>query len=156
MRITTKGRYALRAMTNLAITANGKPKAIKTIAAEEEISPEFLEQIFFKLKKAGIIDSVRGPGGGFMISASPESITVRDIFLAVDEGLDITPCTACNDKDMVDCGRSDICLTHDVWKEASQHINQFFENINLQSIMDAAHSKESKLNALMKGEKVNL
>ncbi len=156
MRITTKGRYALRAMTNLAITANGKPKAIKTIAAEEDISPEFLEQIFFKLKKAGIIDSVRGPGGGFMISAKPETISVRDIFLAVDEGLDITPCTACNEKDLVDCGKMDSCLVHDIWKEASDHINTFFEKINLQSIMDSAKNKDGKLNALLSGEQIKL
>lgn len=146
----------MRAMTNLAITANGRPKAIKTIAAEEEISPEFLEQIFFKLKKAGIIDSVRGPGGGFMISVAPESISVRDIFLAVDEGLDITPCTACNEKGEFECSKMDACLVHDVWKEASEHINQFFERINLKSIMDSAKIKEGKLNALLKGEQVIL
>ena len=141
MRITTKGRYAIKAITNLAITAMNKPKSIKAIAQDEEISAEFLEQIFFKLKKAGIIDSTRGPGGGFKLNGDPNTITVKDIFIAVDEGLDLTPCTTCNEKDGGLCERTDICIVHDVWKDASTQINDYFHNITLQTIMDSTKGK---------------
>lgn len=159
MRITTKGRYALRAMTNLALSSPGKPKAIKTIAAEEEISPEFLEQIFFKLKKASIIDSVRGPGGGFILSIDPALITVKAIFIAVEEGLDLTPCTSCtDDQPEIVCDRVDDCLVHDVWKEASNHISAFFEGITLQRIVNDNKARpganNNKLDALLAGKNV--
>lgn len=138
MRITTKGRYALRAMANLAASYNGKPRPIKAIAAEEGISPEFLEQIFFKLKKAGIIESVRGPGGGFALHRDPAGISARDIFEAVDEGLDLTPCTSiesgCTEE--VPCENAGQCLVYNVWKEASDHILAYFSGITLQSILD--------------------
>lgn len=131
MRVTTKGRYALRAITNLALTGSDKPVPIKQIAAEEQISPEFLEQIFFRLKKTGIISSVRGPGGGFMLNRDPEEISVKDIFEAVGEGLQITPCTGEGD-----CERSEDCSVHDVWQEASDVIVTYFADLTLKNIMD--------------------
>ena len=137
MRITTKGRYALRAIANLAATTEGKPKPIKTIAAEESISPEFLEQIFFKMKKAGIINSVRGPGGGFTIEREFSSITIKEIFLAVEEGLDLTPCTVCTGLEAEDpCVRMDECLVNSVWREASDHILSYFESITLAAVLE--------------------
>jgi Rrf2 family transcriptional regulator, iron-sulfur cluster assembly transcription factor len=146
MRITTKGRYALRAMANLAASYQGKPRPIKIIAAEESISPEFLEQIFFKLKKAGIIGSVRGPGGGFVLDKQPDEITVKDIFVAVDEGLDLTPCTACTAADGEDpCDRMDHCIVYSVWQEASDHIINYFDSITLQSILDKNHARVQQL-----------
>ncbi len=136
MRVTTKGRYALRAITNLAMADTDKPIPIKQIAGDEEISPEFLEQIFFKLKKSGIISSVRGPGGGFVLEKDPSDVTVKDIFDAVGEGLEITPCTGEDG-----CEREDICLVHDVWKEASVHIISFFENLTLRKVMEMNNGK---------------
>ena len=136
MRVTTKGRYALRAITNLAMADTDKPVPIKQIAGDEEISPEFLEQIFFKLKKSGIISSVRGPGGGFVLEKDPSDVTVKDIFDAVGEGLEITPCTGEDG-----CEREDICLVHDVWKEASVHIVSFFENLTLRKVMEMNNGK---------------
>lgn len=145
MRITTKGRYALRAMTNLALSEKGKPKAIKTIAAEEDISAEFLEQIFFKLKKAGIIGSVRGPGGGFTLSAEPGDISVKDIFIAVEEGLDLTPCTSCSDEEPeIACPRADDCLVHGLWQEASDHVSQYFGGVTLKRLVDDNLAKRLK------------
>jgi len=155
MRITTKGRYALRAMTNLALSQNGKPKAIKVIAAEEDISPEFLEQIFFKLKKVGIIESVRGPGGGFHLHRDPETITVKAIFEAVEEGLDLTPCTSCNDDaPEPTCARVDDCLVHEVWQGATRQISSFFEGVSLKNIVE--RKGPHILNDLMAGKTVNL
>ncbi|MFW5744401.1 MAG: RrF2 family transcriptional regulator [bacterium] len=136
MRVTTKGRYALRAITNLAMADTDKPVPIKQIAGDEEISPEFLEQIFFKLKKSGIISSVRGPGGGFVLEKDPSDVTVKDIFDAVGEGLEITPCTGEDG-----CEREDVCLVHDVWKEASVHIVSFFENLTLRKVMEMNNGK---------------
>jgi len=156
MRITTKGRYALRAMTNLALSERGKPKAIKTIATEEGISPEFLEQIFFKLKKAGIIESIRGPGGGFTLSRPLGGINIRDIFIAVDEGLDLTPCTTCNEDGSVECDQTDTCLVHDVWREASEYINSFFQSVTLEHIVDKDKVKDKKLNLLLNGKPVTI
>lgn len=153
MRITTKGRYALRAMTNLALAPTDKPKAIKVIAAEEEISPEFLEQIFFRLKKSGILSSVRGPGGGFMLAKDPETISVKAIFEAVDEGIDLSPCTNCSD-DEIPCARVDTCLVHNVWKEASERINAYFDSITLTKIMAQEMGPEVK--PLLEGEDVLL
>jgi Rrf2 family iron-sulfur cluster assembly transcriptional regulator len=154
MRITTKGRYALRAMTNLALSPQDRPKAIKVIAAEEEISPEFLEQIFFRLKKAGVINSVRGPGGGFILNKDPETITVKEIFVAVDEGLDLTPCSTCNDNGEYECTKIDTCLVHNVWREASDHINRFFDGITLARVMDK--DSDSPLSKVLSGEEVTL
>lgn len=153
MRITTKGRYALRAMTNLALSESSKPKPIKIIAAEEDISPEFLEQIFFRLKKAEIIQSVRGPGGGFMLHKTPDNITVKAIFEAVDEGLDLSPCTTCTD-DEIPCTRLDTCLVHNVWKEASDRINAYFESVTLQKIMDQSGQQDMK--HLLEGNDVRI
>lgn len=153
MRITTKGRYALRAMTNLAASYRGKPRPIKTIAADEEISPEFLEQIFFKLKKQGIIGSVRGPGGGFVLQKDPNEITIKDIFLAVDEGLDLTPCTVCGDNSGgATCSRQEQCLVYSVWKDASEHIIGYFEGISLQNIMD---NNQDKVRRLLEGGEIS-
>ncbi len=136
MRVTTKGRYALRAITNLAMAGSEKPIPIKKIAADEDISPEFLEQIFFKLKKSGIVGSVRGPGGGFVLDKEPSEISVKDIFDAVGEGLLIAPCTG-----EEECERQDNCLVHDVWMEASDHIVGYFERLTLQQVVDRNQDK---------------
>ena len=150
MRITTKGRYALRAIANLALADGVRPKAIKQIASEEQISPEFLEQIFFKLKKQGIIHSVRGPGGGFMLNRDPETVSVKEIFEAVGEGLDLTPCTTENATTDEACARMDECIVYDVWKEASKHINDYFAKLTLKKIVD--DNKSRMFDTLLAGQ----
>ena len=144
MRVTTKGRYALRAITNLALAGSDRPVPIKVIAGDEGISPEFLEQIFFRLKKAGIINSVRGPGGGFTLERNPADITVKEIFEAVGEGLEITPCTGDDD-----CERQENCLVRDVWKDASDHIVGYFERLTLERVIDI--SRERSLDSVISG-----
>ncbi|TVR68632.1 MAG: Rrf2 family transcriptional regulator [Spirochaetaceae bacterium] len=146
MRITTKGRYALRAMANLAATSQGKPKPIKTIAKEEEISPEFLEQIFFKLKKAGVIESVRGPGGGFIFHRDPAGITIKEIFLAVEEGLDLTPCTVCAVQAGEEpCVRIEECIVHAIWKDISDHVVSYLDGITLAAVLERNKDKINRL-----------
>ena len=130
MRITTKGRYALRAITQLAKSYSGNPISIKELSNLEGISPEFLEQIFFKLRKAGIITSTRGPGGGFSLERSPKDITLNEIFNAVGEGVELTPCA--NEEP---CDRSDGCLTHDIWNDATAHFQAYFSSITVDDVL---------------------
>ncbi len=119
-----------------------RPVPIKRLASEENISPEFLEQIFFRLKQAGIINSVRGPGGGFRLNYAPHEINAKAIFEAVGEGLTITPCANCSsavgeeDSDAVVCERQEFCHMHPIWRDASRHINDYFEKLTLQDILD--------------------
>ncbi len=135
MRITTRGRYGLRAVLKLTISDKGKPVSIRELSESEEISPEFLEQIFFRLRKAGIIKSTRGPGGGFQLDKSPDEITVKDIFDAVGEEISLTPCTSETDP-RSPCDRADNCIAHNMWSDTAEHFNSYFEGITIQSILD--------------------
>jgi Rrf2 family iron-sulfur cluster assembly transcriptional regulator len=123
MRITTKGRYALRAVLSLAGSSpDGKPVSIKTIAQKEGISAEFLEQIFFRLRRAGVIESVRGPGGGFYFSRPLDGITLMDILEASGEGLGIVPCS-CGKKKT--CGKKEACLAGGIWTGLDEALRNF-------------------------------
>jgi len=145
MRITTKGRYALRAVVNLAAISGDKPVPIKQIAEVEEISPEFLEQIFFRLKKSGLIRSVRGPGGGFILDRNPKEITIKDIFEAVGEGVDLTPCSSCGN-DLGTCNRMENCLIHEVWTKITSEVSTLFESFTLQSILESRQRRKIAVN----------
>jgi Rrf2 family iron-sulfur cluster assembly transcriptional regulator len=138
MRITTKGRYALRAVITLAKTSQSKPVSIRELAQTEEISPEFLEQIFFRLKKTGMITSTRGPGGGFRLNRDPKEITLNDILQAAGESTEFTPCIPLNGQygSKANCKRIDYCTAHRVWKEAVEHINDYFTKITLEDILN--------------------
>ena len=141
MRITTKGRYALRAIMHLAKARDLKPVPIKRIAKDEEISAEFLEQIFFRLKKAQIIRSVRGPGGGFILNRPPAEITIRDVFTAVGEGVSLTPCVLCNESKTPDCcPRTDKCLIHSVWNKVTREVTKIFDSYTLGKILKNANA----------------
>jgi Rrf2 family transcriptional regulator, iron-sulfur cluster assembly transcription factor len=123
VRITTKGRYALRAVLALAQSSiEGKPVSIKSISEQEDISAEFLEQIFFKLRKAEVIRSVRGPGGGFFFARPLDKITLLDIIEASGEGIGISPC-ACGKK--VSCDRKQDCAAFGIWKAMDGHMRDF-------------------------------
>ena len=123
MRITTKGRYALRAVLSLAeVSSDGKPVSIKSIAEREDISAEFLEQIFFKLRKANMIRSVRGPGGGFFFARPLDKITLMDIIEGSGEGMGISPCV-CGKKRP--CNRKSSCPAYSIWRAMDGHIRDF-------------------------------
>jgi Rrf2 family iron-sulfur cluster assembly transcriptional regulator len=133
MRITTRGRYALRASLALAkLGKTGAPVSINSLSEREHISSVFLEQIFFKLRKAGIVSSVRGPGGGFYFAQPLEQLTIKKILDAAGEELNLTAC----DKTAEDCNRIEICLSHAVWVEVTELINNFFSSITLASILE--------------------
>lgn len=134
MRITTRGRYAVRASLALAkLGKDGRPVSISQISEEEDISPVFLEQIFFKLRKAGIVSSIRGPGGGFNFSKSLDMLTLKEILDAAGEDLDISLC----DKHMINCERTGGCMSHHVWVELTEMINVYFSQITIATIIES-------------------
>ena len=133
MRITTKGRYGLRAVINLAMARHTRPISISLIANEERVSSEFLEQIFFKLKKAGLIRSVRGPGGGFVLNKKPAEISVMQILDAVGEIPGLTPCTL---RRRTLCDMKDECAAHDIWTGLQKTMEDYLSNVTLKDIME--------------------
>jgi Rrf2 family iron-sulfur cluster assembly transcriptional regulator len=137
MRLTTKGRYGVRAVVNLAASYANRPISIKTIATEEDVSPEFLEQIFFKLKKAGLIASIRGPGGGFVLKKKASEIAVKDILDAVGEFVRPAPCTT----EEIGCDREDRCKMATTWQELSRLIDEYLESVTIASILEKAGAK---------------
>jgi Rrf2 family iron-sulfur cluster assembly transcriptional regulator len=133
MNITTRGRYALRASLALAkLGAKGKPVSVNTLSEEENISSVFLEQIFFKLRKAGIVTSIRGPGGGFCFAKSLDKLTVKQILDAAGENLEITFC----DKTSDNCDRIGECLSHCIWLEVNQLVKNYFAGITMSTILE--------------------
>jgi Rrf2 family iron-sulfur cluster assembly transcriptional regulator len=138
MRITTRGRYALRAAVTLArLGKEGNPVSISQLSEEEDISAVFLEQIFFKLRKAGIVSSIRGPGGGFCFAKPLEQLTVKEVLDAAGEDLNITAC----DKHRENCKRIGVCLCHHVWEDLTKIVNNYFSDITLASIMDRYYDR---------------
>jgi Rrf2 family transcriptional regulator, iron-sulfur cluster assembly transcription factor len=135
MRITTRGRYGLRAVLKLTLTETGKPVSIRELSAIEGISPEFLEQIFFRLRKAGIIKSTRGPGGGFQMERDPSTVTVKEIFDAVGEEISMTPCTG-DEGERTPCTHEERCLAHDMWEATSKHFDDYFSGITITDILE--------------------
>jgi Rrf2 family iron-sulfur cluster assembly transcriptional regulator len=132
VKITTRGRYALRATLALArLGKDGKPVSINSLAEEEQISPIFLEQIFFKLRKAGIVASVRGPGGGFHFEKPLNEISLKSILEAVGEEIKTVLC----DKRTENCDKITTCLSHKVWNKASKLVERSFANITLAAIL---------------------
>ena len=133
MRITTRGRYALRASLALAkMGKNGEPVSISSLSEQEDISSVFLEQIFFKLRKAGIVTSIRGPGGGFRFAQPLEKLTVRQILDAAGENLEHTLC----DKRLEQCDRIGDCMSHHVLLDVTKLINKHLDGITLASILE--------------------
>jgi Rrf2 family iron-sulfur cluster assembly transcriptional regulator len=132
MRITTKGRYGLRAVINLAKTNHSRPVSIGSIASQENVSSEFLEQIFYKLKKAGVIRSIRGPGGGFVLNRAPAEISVQDILEAVGETRGLTPCTL---RRKTLCDRPEPCAAHDIWTGLQKTMEDYLTHVTLKDIL---------------------
>ncbi len=137
MRVTTKSRYAVRALLNLANRPNGKPTSLAQIAGEEQISLNFLEQIFMSLRRNGIVKSVRGPAGGYLLARSPDAINVADILRAVGEPLYPVKCVdahAAGKKSA--CSREEICMAREAWIEMGENIRMFLEALTLSHILD--------------------
>jgi len=131
VRLTTKGRYAVTAMLDLAIHAKQGPISLSDISGRQEISLSYLEQLFAKLRRNELVTSVRGPGGGYRLSRSGLDINVAQVVDAVSESMDVTRCESKGD-----CQQGEACLTHHLWCDLSDQIHSFLENISLQSLVD--------------------
>lgn len=131
MRLTTKGRYAVTAMLDLALNAQQGPVSLSDISERQSISVSYLEQLFAKLRKGGLVASMRGPGGGYQLSRSGHEIFVAEIIDAVDERMDVTRCGGHGD-----CQQGVTCLTHELWSDLSDQLHAFLESINLQELVD--------------------
>ena len=131
MRLTTKGRYAVTAMLDIALHRHGGPVSVVEIADRQGISSSYLEQLFGKLKKAELLQSVRGPGGGYQLNRDADAINVSDIIAAVGEGVDATRCHGA-----ADCQDGVICLTHDLWTDLSHEIDAFLRGVTLAALVD--------------------
>jgi Rrf2 family iron-sulfur cluster assembly transcriptional regulator len=130
--MTTKGRYALRAIIALAkLYEENKMVSINTLSEEEDISSLFLEQIFFKLRKAGIVKSIRGPGGGFLFNRPLDSINLKEVLDAAGEELTVLPC----DRQLSECDRVSDCIAHKVIISVTDKINEYLESITLQMLL---------------------
>lgn len=131
MRLTTKGRYAVTAMLDLAIHARQGPVSLNDISGRQGISLSYLEQLFAKLRRNGLVSSVRGPGGGYRLSREDADINVADIVDAVNESMDAT---RCNRKG--DCQEGVECLTHHLWMDLSDQIHAFLKGISLSQLIE--------------------
>ncbi len=133
MKLSTKGRYAVMAMVDLGANSAGKPVSLAEIAERQEISLSYLEQLFGKLRRGGLVKSVRGPGGGYLLNRTTDETRVSDIVIAVDEPLRATRCTPGSS---VGCSRdSGRCLTHDLWEELSNQIHMFLSSVSLEDVI---------------------
>lgn len=132
MKLSTKGRYAVMAMTDLAFNGRGGPVSLAGVADRQEISLSYLEQLFSKLRKGGVVKSVRGPGGGYVLSRDAADVRISDIVLAVNEPLSTTRCEPGSSKGCTsDKSR---CLTHDLWEELGNQIYMYLSSISLDDV----------------------
>jgi Rrf2 family iron-sulfur cluster assembly transcriptional regulator len=130
VRLTTKGRYAVTAMLDLAYHSETRPVTLTDIAKRQNISLSYLEQLFARLRRAGMVEGVRGPGGGYQLSKSSSEINVADIITAVDEAIDSTRCGGKGD-----CQNGQPCLTHDLWMGLSEQIRLYLSTISLHDLL---------------------
>ncbi|MDF1616254.1 RrF2 family transcriptional regulator [Petrocella sp. FN5] len=134
MKLSTKGRYGLRAMIDLAIHSKENQVSIKSISERQEISENYLERIIALLKKAGYVKSTRGAQGGYMLTKKPDQISVGNILRALEGDLNPVDCSLINDEKV--CSESGLCVTKFVWKRISDSINDVVDNISLQDLVN--------------------
>ena len=131
MRLTTKGRYAVTAMLDLALHGIDRPVSLADISGRQDISLSYLEQLFAKLRRHGLVTSVRGPGGGYRLSRAGDEIYVAQIIDAVNETVEATGCGG-----TADCQQGEVCLTHHLWCDLSEQIHGFLSGISLGDLVD--------------------
>jgi Rrf2 family iron-sulfur cluster assembly transcriptional regulator len=130
MRLTTKGRYAVTAMLDLALHKSQGPISLSDISSRQAISLSYLEQLFSKLRRSELVSSVRGPGGGYELKRGSDEIFIAQIIDAVDESVDTTKCQGAGD-----CQGGETCLTHYLWEDLSEQIHAFLESISLADLV---------------------
>lgn len=138
MRLTTKGRFAVTAMVDLGMRHGSGPVTLAEISGRQKISLSYLEQLFGRLRRRQIVDSVRGPGGGYCLARDMETLTVSEIILAVDEPIDATQCGG-----KENCKDEEKCLTHDLWANLNQRIFDYLGSVTLRQLVDNQRAKDA-------------
>jgi Rrf2 family iron-sulfur cluster assembly transcriptional regulator len=131
MKLTSKGRYAVTAILDLAFHARSGPVPLPNIADRQGLSLSYLEQLFTRLRKAGLVESTRGPGGGYSLGRAAPEITVAEVIAAVDERVDNTTCSGAGN-----CHEGEQCLTHELWDDLGSQIFGFLDGISLQDLVN--------------------
>lgn len=143
MRLTTKGRFAVTAMIDLALRQNGGPITLSAISERQNISLSYLEQLFGKLRRHELVESVRGPGGGYTLAKFARDITIADIIFAVDEPIDAT---SCGSKTDCSTGKNGIlngkCMTHDLWTRLNRTVVDYLDSVSLQDLVDQQRMRQ--------------
>ncbi len=137
MRLTTKGRYAVTAMLDLALHYDKGTVTLAHIAARQGISLSYLEQLFARLRRQGLVESTRGPGGGYTLARPPEEISVAEIVVAINEQIDATRCGG-----EQNCSGEERCLTHFLWEDLSDRIREFLSGISLADLVNRPNVRE--------------
>ena len=130
MRLTTKGRFAVTAMLDLAMHAQKGAVKLNDISERQNISLSYLEQLFGKLRRAGLVDSIRDPGGGYILAADARNISIAQIITAAEDKLDATLCSG-----KTNCHNGAPCLTHDLWENLNRTINQYLSSVTLETVL---------------------
>ncbi len=147
MKLSTKGEYGLRAMFDLAQRHGSGPISLKSVAARQEISEHYLEQLIAVLRKVGLVKSVRGAQGGYMLGREPENIKVGDIIRALEGP--IAPMDCVNEEDPEECSRSGSCITRNIWRKVRDSISEVLDSITLQDMCDEAELERQKNDCYM-------
>jgi len=137
MRLTTKGRYAVTAMLDLALHHGSGPITLAEISGRQGVSLSYLEQLFSRLRKRGLVSSTRGPGGGYQLGLEMDAISIADVINAVDESVDATLCGG-----KKNCNSENRCLTHDLWEQLSTQIHDFLNGISLADLVSDCNARE--------------
>ncbi len=147
MKMSTKGRYAVMAMIDIGEHGHGKPVSLAEIADRQDISQEYLEQLFGKLRRANLVTSARGPGGGYLLAREPSEINMSEVILAVDEELRVT---RCDGSAVNGCVKGERCCAHDLWSSLGRQMMGFLDSITLEDVVSkrnlalAASIKQAK------------
>lgn len=144
MRLTTKGRFAVTAMIDLALRQDKGPVTLAGISQRQEISLSYLEQLFGKLRRHEIVESVRGPGGGYNLARKAEDVTVADIIIAVDEQLDATQCGGKENCHGADHQHGSRCMTHDLWATLNAKMVDYLDSVSLKDLVDQQKQKNTE------------
>ena len=138
MRLTTKGRFAVTAMLDLAMHAQQGAVTLTAISERQQISLSYLEQLFAKLRRANLVASIRGPGGGYVLAASADEINIAQIIAAAEDCLDASQCSSKGN-----CHQGTPCLTHDLWESLNQTIHQYLSIVTLQSVLNRREREQT-------------
>ncbi len=143
LKLTTKGRYGLRAVIDLAMYAKNEPVSLSDVAERQNISISYLEQLVAKLKKAGIVQSTRGAQGGYALAKAPEKISVGEILRALEGSLSPVDCSAVDGEGETECSASNFCVTKYVWKRINDSINDTVNNMFLSELLEESNNVKS-------------